>query len=79
MDYDLDERISKYMDVTSKTPLLFDSEGASFSSNQESGFFYTILSNRHSDGTNFCFLDGHAEWISDPQNASDEVLYWRDP
>ena len=73
------KKISEFKNTTSE-PLLFDGEGASSSSeiaaHGSPDFFYKVLSNRHSGGTNFCFLDGHTAWIHDPENASEEILSW---
>ncbi len=34
------------------------------------GFYYDICSDRHTKGTNFLFLDGHAAWISKPEGVT---------
>lgn len=62
---------------SSTFPLLFDRNPASgvFQGNDEDpGFYYDICSNRHSEGTNFLFLDGHATWIPKPAEADSTVL-----
>lgn len=38
------------------------------------GFYYELCSNRHSNGTNLLFLDGHAAWFADPANISSDAL-----
>ena len=57
---------------SSTFPLLFDRNPASgaFQGNDgDSGFYYDICSDRHTKGTNFLFLDGHAAWISKPADV----------
>ncbi len=78
-EYMSGKKVSGFKDTSTKEPLFFDGEHLLAAFENESNFFYEILSNRHSGGTNFCFLDGHAAWISDPENASPEVLHWRNP
>lgn len=73
------KKVSEFKDTSTKEPLLFDGEGPLAAFENTPGFFYDILSNRHSGGTNFCFIDGHAKWISDPKDASSKILYWRSP
>ncbi|MCX5642626.1 MAG: DUF1559 domain-containing protein [Candidatus Omnitrophica bacterium] len=58
-------------------PLIFDRSMVSgvFQGNDgDSGFYYDICSNRHSQGTNFLFLDSHAAWISKPKEAGKNIL-----
>lgn len=62
---------------SSTFPLLFDrNPSGAFQGNpdDDSGFYYDICSDRHSRGTNFLFLDGHAAWISKPADAGTYVL-----
>ena len=55
-------------------PLVFDvvpSRGQFIANpDEDADFFYDICSDRHTKGTNFLFLDGHAAWISKPEGAT---------
>ena len=62
---------------SSTFPLLFDrnpASGAFQGNDSDFDFYYGICSDRHSNGTNFLFLDGRAAWISNPKNASINIL-----
>ena len=59
----------------SQEPLVFDTNNDAYEATG-SGGVYSWLDNRHSGGINFCFIDGHAKWISHPENGS-ELLHWR--
>ena len=62
---------------SSTFPLFFDrNPSGAFQGNpvDDTDFYYGICSNRHSNGTNFLFLDGRAAWISQPINAGADIL-----
>lgn len=64
---------------SSTFPLLFDRNVASLSyegcpPDNPANFYYDFCSDRHTKGTNFLFLDGRAAWISNPENASTNIL-----
>ncbi len=46
-----------------KAPLVFDTKGA-YAGNETD--LNNWLDDRHSGGTNFCFVDGHAAWVFNP-------------
>lgn len=57
---------------SSSFPVIFDvvpANGQFIGSPDDTGFYYDVCSNRHTNGTNFLFLDGHAAWISKPKLA----------
>ncbi|PIW33668.1 MAG: hypothetical protein COW28_03345 [bacterium (Candidatus Ratteibacteria) CG15_BIG_FIL_POST_REV_8_21_14_020_41_12] len=63
-----------YFAKPSQEPLVFDTKDDCYEGGNDN---YSWLDNRHSGGTNFCFLDGHTAWIHDPENASsEEILSW---
>jgi len=60
---------------SSSLPLLFDRNPASSfyegcPPDNPANFYYDFCSDRHSNGTNFLFLDGHAAWISKPEGVT---------
>jgi len=64
---------------SSTFPLLFDRNAASsdyegFPPSTPTNFYYDFCSNRHSNGTNFLFLDGHAAWIPKPLEVNTAML-----
>ena len=58
----------------SQEPLVFDTKGEYEATG--SGNDYSWLDNRHSGGINFCFIDGHAAWVHDPEHAPSETFCW---
>ena len=52
-----------YFISPSKAPLVFDTKGGAYAGNEKD---WGWLDDRHSGGTNFCFLDGHAAWVFNP-------------
>jgi len=54
-----------------KAPLVFDSKGVAAGDDDLSW-----LDDRHSGGTNFCFVDGHAAWVFNPDIRIPGNFYW---
>jgi len=58
-----------------KAPLVFDTKGG-VPAGDEHNADPEWLDNRHSGGTNFCFVDGHTAWVFNPDLLSPEVFCW---
>jgi len=59
----------------SKAPLVFDTKGR-YAGNEENLSIW--LDDRHSGGTNFCFVDGHAAWVFNPDIPIPGNFSWKD-
>ena len=56
----------------SKAPLVFDTKGIPAGDENDLDW----LDDRHSGGTNFCFVDGHAAWVFNPDIRIPGNLCW---
>ena len=81
LDYGINSKISnkKLAEISKSSicPLLFDltfGSGVFTGSPDDANFYYDICSNRHDNGTDFLFVDGHVAWINDPKAAGAAVL-----
>lgn len=59
--------------------LLFDRQpgaGSSWASSpdERADFFYAVCADRHGGGTNFLFLEGRVEWLSEPADIPSTLL-----
>ena len=69
----------------SETVLLADSAGPSAYMINQNFAVDRYVADRHLEGANFCFADGHAKWKKMSRNASDQPIhptaaqgvYWR--
>ena len=59
----------------SKAPLVFDTKGKSAGDEDD---LSNWLDDRHSGGTNFCFVDSHAAWVFNPDILSPGAFCWAD-
>ncbi len=55
-----------------KAPLVFDTKGVTAGNEEDLDW----LDDRHSGGTNFCFVDGHAAWVFNPDIFIPGNLCW---
>ncbi len=58
-----------------KAPLVFDTKGVPMGDETD---WNVWLDDRHSGGTNFCFVDGHAAWVFNPDIRIPGNFYWKD-
>ena len=80
MNRDLSEKGLSQFSNTSVIPLFFDTTpegiGGGMEGWEESDGSLVNVSTRHSEGTNFAFLDGHCKWVHNPEDAPESVLSW---
>ena len=60
----------------SKAPLVFDTKNNMPAGKEDN--LSDWLDDRHSGGTNFCFVDGHAAWVFNPDIFIPGNLCWKD-
>ena len=64
-----------YFIKPTKAPLVFDTKGQHAGNERDLNKW---LDNRHSGGTNFCFVDGHAAWVFNPDIRIPGNFCWKD-